>query len=185
MVVLQREKLTVLTRIHRALVQTAPKALRLPMQMVPFALQKQVMRKALTQVFKEALAEGDFEFLQGSWLKLNVEDAGLCWFISYQDQALQIAEQIAEPDVTFTASLNDLILMAARKEDPDSLFFQRRLKIEGDTELGLEVKNLIDSLDLAVLPALLQRALGDLATFIQQGTNLQQKGGAASDLRTA
>lgn len=98
--------------------------------------------------------------------------------------ARKIAEQIAEPDVTFTASLNDLILMAARKEDPDSLFFQRRLKI-GDTELGLEVKNLIDSLEPAVLPALLQRALVDLATFIQQGADLQQKGGAASDLQPA
>ena len=171
--VLAEEKLAVLTRIHRALVQNAPKALRLPIQMVPFALQKQLMRKVLTQVFKEALADGDFEFLQDSWLKLKVEDLGLCWFITYQNDGLQIAERVEQPDVTFTASLNDLILMAARKEDPDSLFFQRRLKIEGDTELGLEVKNLIDSLDLAVLPVLLQRALADLATFIQQGSEIQ------------
>ncbi len=167
--VLPKEKLTVLTRIHRALVQNAPKALRLPAQVCPFSLQKQLMSKVLTQVFNEALADGDFEFLQGSWLKLSVDDLGLSWFISYQDDRLQIAQRIEQPDVTFTSSLNDLILMAARKEDPDSLFFQRRLRIEGNTELGLEVKNLIDSLDLAVLPVWLQKALADLATFIQQG----------------
>jgi predicted lipid carrier protein YhbT len=33
-------------------------------------------------------------------------------------------------------------MIAARKQDPDTLFFQRRLVIEGDTELGLYVKNL-------------------------------------------
>jgi len=31
-------------------------------------------------------------------------------------------------------------------------FFQRRLVIEGDTDLGLNVKNLLDSLDLDHLP---------------------------------
>ena len=71
--------------------------------------------------------------------------------------------------MTFAASLNDLILIAGRKEDPDSLFFQRRLRIEGDTELGLELKNLLDSIDLDLLPGLLKRALCDLATFVQGG----------------
>ena len=89
--------------------------------------------------------------------------------ISYDDGALLLAESIAEPDVTFSASLNDLVLIAGRKEDPDSLFFQRRLKIEGNTELGLEVKNLIDSLDLESLPALMQHALNDLAGFVHKG----------------
>ncbi|EXJ09542.1 ubiquinone anaerobic biosynthesis accessory factor UbiT [Nitrincola nitratireducens] len=37
--------------------------------------------------------------------------------------------------------------MAKRTEDPDSLFFQRQLSIEGDTELGLGIKNLLDSLE--------------------------------------
>lgn len=181
--VLPQEKLIVLTRIHRALVQSAPKVLRLPVQVVPFALQKQVMCKVLAQVFKEALADGDFEFLQDSWLKLDVDDLGLSWFISYQNGALQMAQRIDQPDVTFSSSLNDLILLAARKEDPDSLFFQRRLKIEGDTELGLEVKNLIDSLDLAVLPPLLQRALADLANFIQQGLSAQPDPNGVADCR--
>ncbi|MGB7997639.1 MAG: SCP2 sterol-binding domain-containing protein, partial [Photobacterium halotolerans] len=40
----------------------------------------------------------------------------------------------------------------ARKVDPDTLFFQRRLTMQGDTELGLAVKNLLDSLDLDSLP---------------------------------
>ena len=77
-------------------------------------------------------------------------------------------------DVSFEAQLNDLILIAGRKEDPDSLFFQRRLRIEGDTELGLEVKNLMDSIDLDVLPGLLKHGLTELASFIQRGLQLTQ-----------
>ncbi|MEF1307042.1 SCP2 sterol-binding domain-containing protein, partial [Vibrio owensii] len=56
-----------------------------------------------------------------------------------------------------------------RKEDPDTLFFQRRLSIEGDTELGLEVKNLMDSVDLEQLPKAMQVALNQLADFVQKG----------------
>jgi predicted lipid carrier protein YhbT len=37
--------------------------------------------------------------------------------------------------------------MARREEDPDTLFFCRRLILEGDTELGLLFKNTLDGLD--------------------------------------
>jgi len=35
---------------------------------------------------------------------------------------------------------------ALRREDPDTLFFTRRLVLEGDTALGLEIKNTLDAL---------------------------------------
>jgi predicted lipid carrier protein YhbT len=49
-------------------------------------------------------------------------------------------------DVTIRAGLRDYLALALRREDPDSLFFSRRLVIEGDTALGLVVKNALDSL---------------------------------------
>ncbi len=162
----------VLTRLHHALVSRAPDVLRIPVRLVPFALQQSLMGHSLRLVFKEALADGDFEFLQDKWLKIVIDDLGLAWFISYQNEQLVIAETAPQVDVSFEAQLNDLILIAGRKEDPDSLFFQRRLRIEGDTELGLEVKNLMDSIDLDVLPRLLKHGLTDLASFVQRG--LQQ-----------
>ena len=42
---------------------------------------------------------------------------------------------------------SDLLALASRAEDPDTLFFQRRLALEGDTAIGLRVKNLLDALD--------------------------------------
>ena len=52
---------------------------------------------------------------------------------------------LGAPDVTVRASLRDYVALALRHEDPDTLFFSRRLVIEGDTALGLTVKNAIDS----------------------------------------
>jgi predicted lipid carrier protein YhbT len=45
----------------------------------------------------------------------------------------------------------DFLVLAGRQEDPDTLVFQRRLVMQGDTELGLQVKNLLDGLDVESL----------------------------------
>jgi len=53
-------------------------------------------------------------------------------------------------DVRIGGRLEDLIALASRAEDPDTLFFQRRLTLEGDTATGLLLKNLLDALDFDV-----------------------------------
>ncbi|OTA17926.1 sterol carrier protein, SCP [Xenorhabdus vietnamensis] len=74
----------------------------------------------------------------------------------------------------FREAFNDFILIAACKEDPDTLLFQRRLWIERNTELGLHVKNLMDSIELESMPSILRFGLLRLAEFIKAG----QKEGA-------
>ncbi len=127
------------------------------------------MLETLKRVFREALDDGEFEFLENRWLEVHVRDIGFKSYISFDNEKLVVRQDIETPDVRFSGDLNDMILIAARKEDPDTLFFQRRLLIEGDTELGLEVKNLMDSVDLDSLPALLRQGLFSLAAFVQKG----------------
>ncbi|MCP4955461.1 ubiquinone anaerobic biosynthesis accessory factor UbiT [Photobacterium aquimaris] len=158
-----------IAQLRKKLVQHGPALLRVPVKLTPFAIQKKMMLDGLAMVFKEALEDGDFEFLEDRWLKVEVRDLELQWFISYQDEKLVVAEQCEHHDVSFSGECNDLVLIAARKEDPDTLFFQRRLRIEGDTELGLEVKNLMDSIDLDSLPAPVKFVLQQSADFIHQG----------------
>ena len=158
-----------LKNLHHKLVLQAPQFLRLPVSLIPFAVKKAAMVFILQRVFKEALEDGDFEFLEDRFLKVSLDDLQLSCFITLQQGQLLVKEQSDSFDVSFAAGLNDLILIAGRKEDPDSLFFQRRLRIEGDTELGLEVKNLMDSLDLDELPKIIRLALNDLALFVQKG----------------
>lgn len=158
-----------INQIRSKLVKNAASILKTPAKLVPVSMQQKVLLEGLKQVFHEALEDGDFEFLEGKWLKVSIIDLELHWFISYQDEKLIVSSNIESDDVSFSGQLNDLILIAGRKEDPDTLFFQRRLKIEGDTELGLEVKNLMDSVDLDSLPKPLNQALMTLANFVQQG----------------
>ena len=69
------------------------------------------------------------------------------------------------PDVTLGASLADYLVMARREEDPDTLFFQRRLTIEGDTEVGLALKNLLDATDFSPLIEMLPAPIAERLRF--------------------
>ena len=158
-----------LDKIHTKLVQQAPAYLCLPVKLVPASVQQSLMLETLKRVFQEALDDGEFEFLENRWLEVHVRDIGFKSYISFENEKLVVRSDIENADVRFSGDLNDLILIAARKEDPDTLFFQRRLIIEGDTELGLEVKNLMDSVDLDSLPSMLRQALFSLASFVQKG----------------
>ena len=64
------------------------------------------------------------------------------------------ATTAGSPDLAFRANLSAFLQVASRQEDPDTLFFNRELSIEGDTELGLIVKNMLDAIELPALPTL-------------------------------
>ncbi|PFG55434.1 putative lipid carrier protein YhbT [Vibrio sp. ES.051] len=159
-----------LNKIRSQLVKNAATILRSPVQLLPRPIQQKALLEGLKMVFKEALEDGDFEFLEDKWLKVAIKDLNLAWYISHQGEKLVVAAKPVQEDVSFSGNLNDLVLIAGRKEDPDTLFFQRRLSIEGDTELGLEVKNLMDSVDLEQLPKAMQVALNQLADLVHKGT---------------
>lgn len=142
---------------------------------VPFLLQQVLMEPALASVFREAVEAGDFDILRGRWLRLEIADLGLSWNLTCRRQGLQVAAD-ARADVTIRGNWREFLLLASRQEDPDTLFFRRRLIIEGDTDLGLAVKNLMDSLDPDNLPPRfwqLLRWLGSGAAEAAQSTDIK------------
>lgn len=145
--------------VKASLVAHMPAALSVPVTITPFPVQRAVLAQGLALIFKEALEDGDLEFLEDRWMQLEITDIKGCWFLTCQQGELKVAQYAPQIDVRFAGALNDLVLLMGRKEDPDTLFFQRRLVIEGDTELGLEIKNLIDGLDYDNLPTLISRAI--------------------------
>lgn len=163
-----------LNMLRAQCVNHGPRLLRLPVQFTPFALKKVLLQQLLNTQFRHALAEGELDFLQGRWLGIDIHDIALRWAVTLQNDRLQINDR-DEADVWFRGSANDLLLIAARKVDPDTLFFQRRLVIEGDTELGLEVKNLMDAIELENMPAPLRIGLMQLADFVEAGLNEDAK----------
>lgn len=156
----------ILSKLHSKFVEKAPQMLGLTLRCIPFSVKKQVIEQLLQIQFKHSLDDGDLDFLENRWLKIQVTDLELVWFVSLIDNKLVVSrEEIA--DVSFIGNANDLIMIATRRQDPDTLFFQRRLIVEGDTELGLYVKNLMDSIEIEAMPKLLRLTLEKLANIIE------------------
>ncbi|CCI78988.1 yhbT [Klebsiella pneumoniae subsp. rhinoscleromatis SB3432] len=163
-----------LDKLRSRLVHFGPSLMSVPVKLAPFALKRQVLEQVLSWQFRQALAEGELEFLEGRWLSIHVRDIGLLWYTSVVDGRLVVSQQ-ADADVSFSADASDLLMIATRKQDPDTLFFQRRLVIEGDTELGLYVKNLMDAIELEQMPKALRVMLLQLADFVEAGLKSPQK----------
>lgn len=163
-----------LDKLRSRLVHFGPSLMSVPVKLAAFALKRQVLEQVLSWQFRQALAEGELEFLEGRWLSIHVRDIGLLWYTSVVDGRLVVSQQ-ADADVSFSADASDLLMIAARKQDPDTLFFQRRLVVEGDTELGLYVKNLMDAIELEQMPKALRVMLLQLADFVEAGLKSPQK----------
>ncbi len=121
----------------------------------------------LTAVLRPLLSAEAVEALQGHVIGIQVDDAGIDLRVQLGPRGFLPLRSSIPAEVTFSASAYDFYLMARRLEDPDTLFFNRRLRIQGDTELGLVVKNALDAIDWQNLPAplriLMDRGAGIMA----------------------
>jgi predicted lipid carrier protein YhbT len=102
--------------------------------------------------------------LSGKVLRIAVRDGGMRVTLTCSGRAFHPRSSRGPADVTISASLADFLQLASRREDPDSLFFARRLLIEGDTELGLRVKNALDALDLGAIARCVEPVAAAFAT---------------------
>lgn len=87
------------------------------------------------------------DFMEGKILKLSITDTGNCWQFIVRNNRLLDDKINSVADVHIQGDLRTFLLLATSNEDPDSLFFSRKLSIEGNTEDGLYIKNLIDAMD--------------------------------------
>lgn len=91
------------------------------------------------------------QMLAGKRLRIHVRDARLTFDFTWAGDGFAARSGGGDADLTIAASAYDFMQLAQRREDPDTLFFSRRLSMEGDTELGLVVKNALDAMEAPVL----------------------------------
>ncbi|KAA0010298.1 sterol-binding protein [Billgrantia pellis] len=109
---------------------------------VPLTLKRQLIEPLLNRTFAGPLSEGEFDALEGRRIALHIEDLGVTLTLTLEGERFKLTREAGE--ATIRGGWREFLCLATRREDPDALFFQRRLVIEGDTELGLMVKNLLD-----------------------------------------
>ncbi len=115
-----------------------------------------MMSVMLTLFLRDLFDPRDAERVRGKVVCLNVRDAGIRIKLRIESHGFVPCHDRTEPHVTISAGAREFLLLALRKEDPDTLFFDRRLSIEGDTELGLVVKNALDRVDPPIPARLLE-----------------------------
>jgi len=146
----------------------ARRVMGIPGFAIPYSAQKPVLSLVLNQAFREPLKHGELEFLEGSRIRIKVADLNVDWLIEVGSHRFSPVERNLAEDVCISGDSLDFILLATRQADPDTLFFQRRIRVEGDTELGLGIKNTMDAMDWDDLPLPLRRLLQMVGKLIER-----------------
>ncbi|MHC5224722.1 ubiquinone anaerobic biosynthesis accessory factor UbiT [Ignatzschineria sp. LJL83] len=155
------------TRITQKIPEFMPPFCKYHLKIMPNWLKLKAISLALNHFFKSSIEEGDLDFLEDKHFLIEVLDLDYAVKITLQDGKLIVITDPNMPaDVTLKSTFNPLILMISRREDPDTLFFNRTLSLEGNTALGLEIKNWLDSLDLDLLPKPIQSTLQQYSQLI-------------------
>jgi predicted lipid carrier protein YhbT len=103
---------------------------------------------ALTAAARRVFDGETLRSLEGKAFRIAVRDAGTSVAFRIEGVRFVPLPGRAAVDVTFAADAADFLRMASRDADPDTLFFERRLAIEGDTDTGLRLKNLLDAVEM-------------------------------------
>lgn len=124
-----------------------PALVRMSTHRLPSVLRQQALSAGLNAAFSQPIRRGELDFMRGRCARIRVSDIDLDFSVTLLGQRLFVSMKPIAPDVTFRAELRDLLSVIAGQTDPDTLFFRRKLAIEGETELGLALKNFLDSQD--------------------------------------
>lgn len=125
-----------------------PKPVGIALSVLPGFPQTLLFVQTINLVLGDTLRSEVMRPMQGKLISIQVTDAGVAFYFTLGRGGMIACRRTREPELTISASACDFLLLALRKEDPDTLFFSRRLRMEGDTELGLLVKNTLDALEL-------------------------------------
>jgi predicted lipid carrier protein YhbT len=130
-----------------------PARLSAPLRVVlPPPVLRAALRGAIARVVSGPLAAGRLDEVRGRKLGVEITDLKLRWVVEVRERGLAVEVPGGEAEATVRGRAVDLLLLASRLEDADTLFFQRRLQLVGDTELGLLVRNLLDQLPWETIP---------------------------------
>lgn len=142
-----------------------PKPLSTLFRLLPQYPHSFALAHALNLVLADTLRAQTLAQLRGKQICLRILDANIMFYFTLDQHGIKSMQASPTPDLSISANTYDFMQLALRKEDPDTLFFSRRLLMEGDTELGLLLKNTLDALELpaadwrTLLPPRLLRGL--------------------------
>lgn len=136
------------SELKKRVKETALQALKLPLRLLPLWIEAIGMGVVMGVIvdgnkkFRERLKEvNDKLFL------FEATDLNKKFFLHIKDSDIKIAPHLAKkPDVIMKGETKTFFGLLLGKEDPDTVFFSRRLEISGDTAAAIHFKNILNSL---------------------------------------
>jgi predicted lipid carrier protein YhbT len=133
---------------------------------VPMSIQAEALSIVVNRMLRGQPLRTRLGELHGRTVCVCISDIPWQMDFRIRDRHIRAVQEGVIPDVTISGELQDFMELLGGRADPDALFFQRRLNMEGDTEVGVHIKNLLDSLeydwdthfDATLIPALADRA---------------------------
>ncbi len=118
-----------------------------PGRQIPFPIQKFALERALALALRDTGDSHHLDLIRGRRIRILIDDIGVDWCLTGTWRGIRLLRDTRGAEVTFCGQLREFVLLASRSVDADTLFFQRRLQITGNTALGLSCKNLLDAVD--------------------------------------
>ncbi|MHB8728310.1 MAG: ubiquinone anaerobic biosynthesis accessory factor UbiT [Sulfuricaulis sp.] len=123
-----------------------PHLLFFPLRLIPDAVHANVLARVFNHLLRGQTIAARLPEIDGKSVCIHIKDALSKIHFRVEHGRLQAATP-GHADVCISGNAEDFWQLAARREDPDTLFFSRRLCIQGDTATGVHIKNLLDALD--------------------------------------
>lgn len=147
-----------------------PRFVRMPLAVLPNVLKTLPLQRALNLLFAAHIETGELDFLETRDVIVRVDDADLVFALTLVAGKLRVGAPTENADLTIAGTVYTFLQLATRNEDSDTLFFRRQLRMSGDTELGLYVKNFLEGIEPESLP--LQPALGHVLDYSLRAANI-------------
>ncbi|MGM7448150.1 ubiquinone anaerobic biosynthesis accessory factor UbiT [Idiomarina sp. ST20R2A10] len=129
-------------------VSAIPKIIQPINKLIPRSIVNFSSDQLLNRLFKEEILSGDLDFISEKVIEIKVKDIDLSLFLTLRGNQLKSLKNPDEADVQLSADGDALLLLIYGKVDPDTLFFNRKLMVKGNTELGLHLKNFLDTIEV-------------------------------------
>lgn len=161
--------------------QAPIKPLSLLLRGLPDSVHSELLSRLFNHLLRGQYMVDQLRDLDGKRLAIRIKDTRNELLFRIQGNQIKRQPKTTAPqswDVRISGNLNDFWQLASRSEDPDTLFFHRRLAIEGETEAGLYLKNLLDGMDFDLqlhLEAVLGKRLGTNVGRALNQSGLQQR----------
>lgn len=133
-----------------------PEALRRLIERLPVEPPSLLLALVLDRVLLPRLDAGARQALAGQTVEVCVTDFGLRVRLALDARGFTPAASPGPARLRVAATALAFWRLAAGEEDADTLFFERALVMEGDTEYGLLLKNTLDAVG-PLVPRFLRR----------------------------